>query len=422
MKKVMLVFSAFAFSVGASAQKAKIYTAKEYMKDGDMKKAISVIDEAVNSDATRNSGEAWFTRGEIFERMGDKDSASIEESKNSYLKVVEVDPKFDKQLINSKLSRIAKLAYNKGVEAYNAQNYAAAEKYYGSVAAIYGLNGGKQFAGDEEFKKIAISAQRFEAYSAVSRAKDEHAISLLEKIKSNPDFREPYTYVALIDAYAEKKDNAAVERTIAEGKTAYPKDEQINARELNYYANSGDNSMFIKKLEESAQKDPNNAILQFNLAVAYGNAASPRDTNGTLLNRPANAKELEQKAETAYKLAIDADPSNTDYVYNLGAFYYNKAADITTRMNELGTSEAENRKYDEMKAARTREYQKALPHLQKAYDILSVKKDKKTINQDQLQTYMGALVALQAIYDDFGQKDKSAIIAAKLDELTNSKK
>lgn len=414
----MLVFSAFAISMSVSAQKAKIYTAKEYMKDGDMKKAISVIDEAVNSEATRNSGEAWFTRGEIFEKMGDKDSAAIEESKNSYLKVVEVDPKFDKQLINSKLSRIAKLSYNKGVEAYNSQNYAAAERYYGGVSAIYGLNGGKQFAGDEEFKKIAISAQRFEAYSAVSRAKDEHAISLLEKIKSSPEFREPYTYVALIDAYSEKKDNAAVERTIAEGKTAYPKDEQINARELNYYASSGNSNVFIKKLEEAAQKDPNNAILQFNLAVAYGNAASPRDNEGKLLQRPDNAKELEEKAETSYKLAIDADPSNIDYVYNLGAFYFNKAEDIKTRMNELGTTEAENRKYDELKAVRVREYQKALPHLQKAYDMLALKKEKKTINQDQLQSYMGALIALQAIYDEFGQKDKSAAMGAKLQEIT----
>ncbi|MGC4058998.1 MAG: hypothetical protein QM743_12915 [Chitinophagaceae bacterium] len=387
------------------------------MNDGDMAKAISVINEAVNNEATSRSGDAWFTRGEIYEKLGDKDSVAFEESKKSYLKVVEVDPKYDKGLINAKLGRLAEISFNKGVNAYNAGDFAGAEKNYGFVLSLYQLNDGKQFAGNDAFKKIAASAQRFEAYSAYNQKKDDRAIAMLEKVKANPDAREVYTYIALIDAYADKKDNAAVERTIAEAKAAYPKDEQINARELNYYANSDKADVFLKKLEESVQKDPDNAVLQFNLAVAYSNAANPRNAENQPVAKPANSKELEAKAETAYKMAIDAEPGNADYVYNLGALYFNNAADLTNRMNEItGTSEAENRKYDELKGLRTREFSKALPYFQKSYDLLNPKVG--NMNQDQFNTYRGTLIALQTIYEDLGQKEKSTTIGAKIAEIT----
>ena len=52
MKKIIFAMTLLVIAGTASAQKAKVYTAKEYMRNGDMKKAIISINEAVANEKT----------------------------------------------------------------------------------------------------------------------------------------------------------------------------------------------------------------------------------------------------------------------------------------------------------------------------------------------------------------------------------
>lgn len=422
MKKLSIAIAMLAFAPTAEAQKSKIYSAKEFMRNGDMKKAIQSIDEAVANEKTINDGDAWFTRGEIYEKLSETDPSAVEISSKSYLKVLEVKPNFDKEVIDNKLMRIAFKAYNSGVANYAGdqgnnvkQDYDAAFKAFQQVVDIREINGGKHFASNKKFDTIAGQALKFQALSAFYAKKDDIAVTVLNKAKANPVSRDPYIFSTLIDIYAEKKDNASIEKTLEEAKAIFPKNAEIARQEMNYYLRANKSKELVLKMEEAVKSDPDNSLLQYNLGILYSTLANPLDDAGNPKEKPADAKDLEKKAENAYKLAIDADPTKAEYVYNLGALYFNNAADITKKMNALGTSEAENKKYDALKALRIAEFTKALPYFQKSYDLLSPKSS--SLNADDMNTYRNTLVALQNIYEAMGQSEKSDAMGNKLKEL-----
>lgn len=423
MKKIIIALSVLAISMGATAQKAKIYTAKEYMRDGDVKKALIAINEATTSESTKADGDAWFTRGEIYEQLAETDATALSESTKSYMKVLEVKPNYNKDLIDNKLIRIVQKSYNAGVTAYagdpgknQASDYDAAIKSFQQVIDIRQINGGAHFASNKWLDTVAGQALKFQSLSAFYSKKDEElALSTLLKASKNPIAREAFIFSTIIDIYTAKNDNASVEKTIDEAKSLYPKNADIARLEINYYLRTNKTDALVKKMEEAVKADPDNSILQNNLGILYGNLANPVDQSGNSTAKPANSKELEAKAEMAYKLAIDADPTKAEYSFNLGALYYNNATDIGKKMNDLGTSEAENKKYDALKVLRTAELTKSLPHFQKSYDLLNPKA--ASLSPDDMNTFRSTLMAMQGIYEVLGQKEKSETIAKRIAEL-----
>jgi hypothetical protein len=423
MKKIIISITLLGFVSNAIAQKAKVYTAKEYMRNGDMKKAIIAINEATTNEKTINDPDAWFARGEIYEKMAETDPTANEESTKSYMKVLEVKPSFDKDVIDGKLIRVAYKAYNAGVLAYagdaskgQSSDYDAAFKAFQKVVDIRDINGGKHYASNKKFDTISGQALKFQALSAFYAKKDDLALSTLNKAKNNPVARDPYIFSTLIDLYNAQKNSAAVESTLAEAKQLYPKNADISRQEMNYYLNSGKTDILIQKMEDAVKADPDNSLLQYNLGVLYGQMANPIDASGNPLDKPANSKEVEKKAEMAYKMAIDGDPTKAEYPYNLGALYFNNAADITKKMNAIsGTTEADNKKYDALKALRTAEFTKGLPYFQKSFDLLNPKA--ASLNADDKSTYRNTLIALRETYEAMGQGEKGDAMSKKLSEL-----
>lgn len=420
MKKVVFLLAAASMSTGVFAQKAKIYTAKEYMEDGDLKKAVIAINEAVNNESTKGDGDAWFTRGQIYEKLAETDPTAVDESAKSYLKVLEVKPTYNKEVIDSKLIRIAYKAYNAGVLSYSGDaakgtkpDYDMAIHSFQQVVDVREINAGKHFADNKKFDTIAAQALKFEALSAYNAKKSELALTTLIKAKNNPVARDPYIYSTLVDIYTENKDFPALEKVLDEAKALYPKNPEISRQEINYYSRTGKTDILVKKMEEAVKTDPDNSLLQYNLGILYSNLANPVDDAGQPKTKPANSKELEAKAEMAYKLAIDADPNKAEYVYNLGALYFNNAADITNKMNSItGTTDADNKKYDALKALRLAEFTKSLEYFQKSYNLLNPNADK--LNEDDKSTFNNTLVALKTIYYALGQTEKGDEIAKKL--------
>ncbi|MDI9318952.1 MAG: hypothetical protein QM530_00620 [Phycisphaerales bacterium] len=421
MKKGVIIIAVCTMATDAFAQKSKIYTAKEYMRNGDMKKAVISINEATTSESTKADGDAWFTRGEVYEKLSENDPSAVDESAQSFMKVLEVKPSYDKEAIDYKLKRIAFKAYNAGVSAYSGDvansaksDYEAAYKSFQQVVDIRNVNAGKHFAADKKFDTIAAQALKFQALSAFYGKKNDVVMSVLNKAKANLIARDPFIYSTLIDIYTEKKDDASVEKILDEAKVAYPKNAEISRQEMNYYSRVGKIDVLVTKMEEAVKTDPDNPLLQYNLGVLYGALANPIDDKGEL-KRPANAKDYETKAEMAYKLAIDADPNKSEYHYNLGALYFNNAADIIHQMNKLGTTDADNKKYDAFKLTRNTLFAKSLPYFQKSYDLLSPNVAK--LNADDKTTYRNSLVALQNIYEALGQGEKGSEMSKKIKEL-----
>ena len=111
---------------------------------------------------------------------------------------------------------------------------------------------------------------------------------------------------------------------------------------------SSNTEKFKELLEYATEKDPENAELQYNLGVI---AAEAKDV--------ANAKKY-------YQRAVELDPNYTNAYINLAALILGQEESIINEMNNLGTSAADDRRYDELREERKQLYYEAIPYLEKA--------------------------------------------------------
>ena len=143
--------------------------------------------------------------------------------------------------------------------------------------------------------------------------------------------------------------------------------------------------------------------------------ANPKDANQKDLPKPANYSEIFTKAEQAYLNTLKV-ADKADYNYNLGALYFNRAVIVNEQMNEItGSSSADIKKYDGLKAERDEWFTKALPYLEKT--VSSLDAQAATLNGDDKNTYLGAIVAAKEIYAKQNKLDKAAEFKKKLEAV-----
>ena len=304
--------------------------------------------------------------------------------------------------------------YNDGVRAYNEKKFNDAIDLMKNVMKVYELR--KRFeklppAALKQYDSLAADANLTMANSAYYGANYEQAVPLLTSAKNNPITKTPSVYQCLIDAYNKQKDAKDAFATIEEARAAFPDDVTIRNYEINYYINSGKQDDLIKKLEEASAKDPNNADLVFNIATTYLDMANPKDGK-----KPANYGELTAKSEDAFQRALKISPDNGGYNYNFGALYYNQATDVNDQMNAItGSSAAELKKYDELKAKRDGLFIKSAPYFEKAYSVFSA--NEATLKGEDKRTYKSTLLALSHVYATQSKLDKATEMKKKYDSL-----
>jgi tetratricopeptide (TPR) repeat protein len=98
--------------------------------------------------------------------------------------------------------------------------------------------------------------------------------------------------------------------TIQKGRQAYSNDKQLILAELNYFIEAGKYKEAITNLELAMSKEPNNEIFPFNIGVIYDNLANPGEGKTAPAEKEFN--EFVEKAEAAYKKAIEINPNYFD--------------------------------------------------------------------------------------------------------------
>ena len=87
-------------------------------------------------------------------------------------------------------------------------------------------------------------------------------------------------------------------------------------------------------MSEAIEKEPNNPVLYYNLGVVSGELGE------------------KEAAVSYYEKSIELDPSNENSYLNLVALILDGEQEIVNEMNNLGTSRADNLRYDELKKVR----------------------------------------------------------------------
>jgi len=421
MKKVILIIATLGITLPGIAQDKYVVSANVALNSKNYDEAKSEIDKAMASPETQEKPKALFAKAQIYAALQNVDkykpSQPYREAAKTLFKLVQIKPDYEKGTVDQLLLLCGFLSYNDGVKAYNEKKYAESAELMRNVNKIYELGaGGKRFEKmqsgmQRQFDTVAADANMTLANSSYYGGNMEEAIPLLIKVKNNPIHRTAAVYECLIDAYDRTKNYPQELATIEEARKMFPDDMIIRNYELNYYIKQGKMDELVKKLEEATKNEPNNSDILFNMATTYLVMSAPKDGK-----KPANAAELLSKSEDAFTRLVKLSPDNASYNTNFGVLYFNQATEYNDQINAItGSSAADQKKYEELKAKRDALFAKSAPYFEKAYSILSPN-DGKLQNED-LKTYKSVLQALSKIYAMQNKLDKSTEMKAKSDAL-----
>ncbi|MFD2551032.1 tetratricopeptide repeat protein [Bizionia sediminis] len=145
-----------------------------------------------------------------------------------------------------------------------------------------------------------------------------------------------------------------------------PTDVNIILTEANLQYQIGNKEAYKKLIEEAIKLDPKNVDLFYNLGVLSAEAG------------------YNDEAKAYYSKAIELDPTYINAQTNIAALILSEEAGIIEEMNGLGTSAADNKRYDELKNKRAELYKSAIPYLEA---VLKIEADNLEVSRTLMNIY-----------------------------------
>ena len=376
MKKLILLILLFTFSF-STAQKKELRNANKFFVSGEYASAIDLLDstkDLFDSSDDKIKAQVMLLYGKLHTTMEDFELAikAFDMSKNLGS---------SDQILNPELRKLETAIITSAVSDNETEDFNAAAKklkmvydlntetnseylYYAASSAVNSLDYPLALEYYELLRDIKYEGIETKFYiTEVSSGNeieinDEVQFKLLQRSKDYSDAREEETdskfpeivkNIALI--YKELGQNDKALAAIEAARSSNPDDVGLIITAANIYFELGNKEAFKVAMSEAVDKEPNNPVLYYNLGVV--------------------SAELGEKdvAISYYQTSIDLDPSNENSYLNLVALILDGEEDIVSEMNSLGTSRADNMKYDELKESRENLYKQTVPILKDLIDI-----------------------------------------------------
>ncbi|MFB2121611.1 tetratricopeptide repeat protein [Parapedobacter sp. 2B3] len=379
----LVLASSAAFSQTANLRKAKASYNKfnEVKSIGnsalgitDLTTAKEALEKAIEHEKTKDLAETWTYYALVNADLGLLDSTDaaegyIQTAGEAREKAVSLDTeKENEQNLGILNSIIAQYEMNKGVKAWDSQDFEGAYNafdkgltylpndttllYYSGLAAINSQDYDKALAKYVELVPIDSFSNNKQIILDVSRL------------------------------YLMQGDTTNAIKYAQIGVDKYPDDGELATQNIELNLMAGNEQEIINTITAQVEKDPENENLHYYLGIAYSEMG-----------------EIE-KAETAYRKALDINPDYLDANINLGGLILNKGIDHFNKTNNASLPQAE---YDvEIKKAYDI-FDSALPYLEKAVELNG-------------SSYL-ALTNLKKYYEIKEDKDKIAELQARIDAL-----
>tara|TARA_A100001011_G_scaffold398982_1_gene505517 strand:+ start:3623 stop:4855 length:1233 start_codon:yes stop_codon:yes gene_type:complete len=376
MKKLILLILLFTFSF-STAQKKELRNANKFFVSGEYASAIDLLDstkDLFDSSDDKIKAQVMLLYGKLHTTMEDFELAikAFDMSKNLGSSDKILNPelrKLETAIITSAVSdnetedfnaaaKKLKMVYDLNTETNSEYLYYAASSAVNSLDYTLALEY-YELLRDIKYEGIETKFYITEVSSGNEiEINDEVQFKLLQKSKDYSDAREEVTdskfpeivkNIALI--YKELGQNDKALAAIEAARSSNPDDVGLIITAANIYFELGNKEAFKVAMSEAVDKEPNNPVLYYNLGVV--------------------SAELGEKdvAISYYQTSIDLDPSNENSYLNLVALILDGEEDIVSEMNSLGTSRADNMKYDELKESRENLYKQTVPILKDLIDI-----------------------------------------------------
>jgi tetratricopeptide (TPR) repeat protein len=383
MKKFFLLIAAVSISIVAMSQKGKVTSALSNIDQGNLDKAKESIDQALLDDGTMNWPNTYFAKGKLCQATYKSENPKFKafytdplgEAFAAYEKAMELDTKgnIKKKIITNQIySELSMDFFDQGSKQFEAKEFAAALKSFESQIKIA--------EGDKYIGAIDTGMYYNAGLAAINSGAHQEAIKYFEKC-AEMKYLGITPYYQIYESYLGLGDTVKAESVLKSLPTIFPDDKTITLQLIDLYIKSNKPDEALKYIKVAKEADPTNATLYFAAGIMYLNASKY------------------DEAIVELTKSIELNPEVYDAQYGLGAAYINKASDMFVKANEIMDVKKYSAAIDEANIV----YAKALPYMEKAYEI----------NPDDVY----AMRSLQELYYRLKQTDKYNAIKAKLDAV-----
>lgn len=421
MKKQIIIALALLVTSFSFSQKDELKDAEKALKNGnfaDAKAAIKSAESLIANADLKTQARFHFLKGQALFANGNASNEDMDNAIANFSKVVELEKTDGKEKYTAEVNTMKQTMLNtfltKANAALESKNFLESslgfEKayrmspkdtlflYYAASTAVNAQDYKTSLKFYEELRDLGFSGVEME-YSAIVKETGEVEVFSSKALrdisvkagthmapkekKSDSKAGEIIKNIALI--YVNNGENEKALTAMREAREQYPDDLSLILSEANVQLKMGNRDEFKKLIEIATQKDPNNPELQYNLGVV---AADGGDA---------------ESAKKYYEKALTLDPEYADAHNNMAVLILQSEQQLIEKMNALGTSAADNKKYDAYKEQRTQLYRDAIPYLEKTLSI-------RPKNVEAAKTLMN-------IYSALGETAKFKEMKDKVDAL-----
>ena len=363
-----------------SAQKKELRNAGKALDKGNFEKATMDLDAAealLESMDDKQKSEFHLLKSKLYFNGG---AANLEDTVMAIEAFEKVSNPNNAQSKEKHLVNLINHLVNKGSDFVEKNDYSSASDcfsnayriskkdtiylYYAASSSVNAKEYDKSLTMYKELKSLNFTGieKQYFALNIITNMEEAFDNKLLRdasvqaKTHSNPiekksksRYPEIIKNMALI--YNQMGDTEKALGAMLEARAENPDDLNLILTEANVYYAMGNIDKFKSLLEYATELDSENPELQYNLGVIAAEA-----------NDVENAKKY-------YTRAIELNPKYVNAYINLAALILGQEESIIDEMNNLGTSAAEDRRYDELRLERKELYFEAIPYLEQAIDI-----------------------------------------------------
>ena len=380
MKKYLILGFVMIFVGSISAQKKELRNAGKALDKGNFEKATMDLDAAealLESMDDKQKSEFHLLKSKLYFNGG---AANLEDTVMAIEAFEKVSNPNNAQSKEKHLVNLINHLVNKGSDFVEKNDYSSASDcfsnayriskkdtiylYYAASSSVNAKEYDKSLTMYKELKSLNFTGieKQYFALNIITNMEEAFDNKLLRdasvqaKTHSNPiekksksRYPEIIKNMALI--YNQMGDTEKALGAMLEARAENPDDLNLILTEANVYYAMGNIDKFKSLLEYATELDSENPELQYNLGVIAAEA-----------NDVENAKKY-------YTRAIELNPKYVNAYINLAALILGQEESIIEEMNNLGTSAADDRRYDELRLERKELYFEAIPYLEQAIDI-----------------------------------------------------
>ena len=171
---------------------------------------------------------------------------------------------------------------------------------------------------------------------------------------------EPAVYAGYSNMLITEGNTDEARKVIEAGRQKFPENTELLFSEINYYIKKEDFATLETKLQQAIAAEPDNVGLYSALGSVY------MKLGGSEGVEPDASQDYYQKSQKYYEETLKRDPNNVDANYSVGSIYYNQAVAKSNEMNALGTSKADQVRYEALEKDITKLFEQALPYFVQA--------------------------------------------------------